>query len=110
MKQAAKEVFENNMCHHDTMEEISKAYLSNQECFGQWTLYQILPEFKLRRILSALHCVFTNVPEVRVQILPTERPSELPDICPHILLTREQLLIVICKDQVQHSTMENTVF
>ena len=29
MKEAAKEAFENNMHHHDTMEAIAKAYLSN---------------------------------------------------------------------------------
>ena len=29
MKQAAKEAFENNMHHHDTMKTIAKAYLSN---------------------------------------------------------------------------------
>ena len=32
MKQAAKEAFENKMCHHDTMEEIAKTYLSNENC------------------------------------------------------------------------------
>ena len=32
MKQAVKEAFENNMHHHDTMEEIVETYLSNQKC------------------------------------------------------------------------------
>ena len=32
MKQAAKEAFENNMLHHDTMKTIAKAYLRNRDC------------------------------------------------------------------------------
>ena len=35
MKQAANEVFENNMHHPDTMKTIARAYLSNQECSVQ---------------------------------------------------------------------------
>ena len=46
MKQAAKEVFENNMHHHDTMKLIAKAYLSNQECSVQEAVYHILPELR----------------------------------------------------------------
>ena len=43
VKQAAKESFENNMQHHDTMktiETIDKAYLSNRECSVQEAVYQ----------------------------------------------------------------------
>ena len=50
MKQAAKEAFENNMHHCDTMETIAKTYLCNQECSVQEAVYHILPELKLRRI------------------------------------------------------------
>ena len=32
MKQVAKQAFENNMHHHETMKTIAKAYLTNQEC------------------------------------------------------------------------------
>ena len=46
MKQVAKEAFENNMHHHDTMETIAKAYLSNQECSVQEAVYHILPELR----------------------------------------------------------------
>ena len=35
MKKAAKKGFENNMHHHDTIETIAKAYLSNPECSVQ---------------------------------------------------------------------------
>ena len=35
IKQAAKAAFENNMQHHDTMETIAKAYLSNRDCYVQ---------------------------------------------------------------------------
>ena len=43
MKQSAKEAFENNMHHHDTMktiETIDKAHLSNRECSVQEAVYQ----------------------------------------------------------------------
>ena len=32
MKHAAKETFEKNMHHHDTMKTFAKSYLSNREC------------------------------------------------------------------------------
>ena len=38
MKQAAKEAFESNMHHQDTMKTIDKAYLSNRECSIQETV------------------------------------------------------------------------
>ena len=39
MKQAAKEAFENNMHHHDTMKTFAKTHLSNRECFVQAAIY-----------------------------------------------------------------------
>ena len=63
MKQVAKEAFENNMHHHDTMETIAKAYLSNQECSVQEAV------FKLRRIVPAVYFVNTNPQEEIVQVL-----------------------------------------
>ena len=39
MEQAAKKAFENNMHHHDTMQEMARTYLSNQECSDQQTLF-----------------------------------------------------------------------
>ena len=50
MKQTAKEAFENNIHHHDTMKAIAKAYLMNQECSVKDSVYHILPELKPRRI------------------------------------------------------------
>ena len=54
MKQAAKEAFENNMHHHDTMKTIAKAYLSSRECSVHEAVSHILSEFKLRRIFPAV--------------------------------------------------------
>ena len=52
-----------------------------------------------------------NLQDASAQISLSEKElSERPDDSPHILLTRDQLLIVTKKDQVQHSVMENTVF
>ena len=85
MKQAAKEAFENNMHHHDTMKTIAKAYLSNRECSVQEAVYHILPELKLRRIFPAVYFTNINPPEERVQVLLSEKElSELPDNSPNI--------------------------
>ena len=80
MKQTAKEAFENNIHHHDTMKTIAKAYLSNRECSVQEAVYHILPELKLRRIFPAVYFVNTYPPEERVKVLLSEKElSELPD-------------------------------
>ena len=85
MKQAAKEAYENNMHHHDTMKTIAKAYLNSRECSAQEKVYRILPELKLRRIFPAVYFVNTNLPEERVQILLSEKKlSELADDSPNI--------------------------
>ena len=85
MKQAAKEAFENNMHHHDTMKTIAKAYLSSQECSVQEAVYHILSELKLRRIFPAVYFVNTILPEERVQVLLLEKErSELPGDSPNI--------------------------
>ena len=85
MKQAAKEAYENNMHHRDTMKTIAKAYLNSRECSAQEEVYQILPELKLRRIFPAVYFVNTNLPEERVQVLLSKSElSELPDDSPNI--------------------------
>ena len=80
MKQAAKEDFENNMHHHDTMKTIAKAYLSNREYYVQEAVHHVLAELKRRRIFQVVYFVYTNPPEERVQILLSEKElSKLPD-------------------------------
>ena len=85
MKEAAKEAYENNMHHHDTMKTTAKVYLNSRECSVQENVYRILPELKLRRIFPTVYFVNTNLPEERVQILLSEKKlSELPDDSPNI--------------------------
>ena len=85
MKQAAKEAFENNRHHHDTMKTIAKAYLSNQECSVQEAVYHILSELKLRRIFPTVYFVNTNPPEERAQALLSEKElGKLPGNSPNI--------------------------
>ena len=80
MKQAAKEAYENNIHHHDTMKIIAKAYLNSRECSVQEAVYYILPELKLTRIFPSAYFVNANLPEERVQTLLSEKElSELPD-------------------------------
>ena len=68
-KQAAKEAFENNMHHRDTMKTIAKACLSNREYSLKETVHHILPEWKLRSIFSAVYFVNTKPREEGVQVL-----------------------------------------
>ena len=85
MKQTAKEAFENNIHHHDTMKTIAKAYLNNQECSVQDAVYYILPECKLRRIFQPVYFVNTNPPKERVQVLLSDKEfSKLLDDRPNI--------------------------
>ena len=85
IKQAAKETFENNMHHHDTMKKFAKASLSNRECFLQEPVYHILPELKLRRIFPVVYFVNAYPPEERTQILLSDKElSELLDDRPNI--------------------------
>ena len=106
IKQAEKKDFENNMHHLDTMKTIFKAYLINQKCSVQEAVYNILPELKLRRIFQAVYFVNTNLPEQRVQVLLSENLANYQTtayICP-----RNQILVAVWKDQIQHSAMETT--
>ena len=80
MKQAAKEAFEGNMHHYDTVKTVAKAYLSNRECSVQEVVFHLQPELKLKRIFPAVYFINTNPPEERVQALLSEKElSELPD-------------------------------
>ena len=84
MKQVAKEAFDNNMHHNDTMKIIPKAYLSNRECSVQEAAYHILPELTLRRTFSAVCFVNTNHPQERVQVLiPEKKLSKLSEDSPN---------------------------
>ena len=73
MKQVAKEAFENNMHHHDTMKTIAKAYLGSRECSIQKVVYHVLPELKLRTFFPAVCFVNINLPEERVKVLLPEK-------------------------------------
>ena len=58
MKQVAKEAFDKNMHHHDSMKTIAQAYLSNRESSvpKEFTILQnvALPGLKLRRMILAV--------------------------------------------------------
>ena len=108
MKQAAKEAFENNMHHHDTMKTIAKAYRSSRECSVQEAVYHILPELKLRRIFPAVCFVITNLPEERIKVLVSEKElSELPDDSSNIF--KKSNIDRYIEDLMQHFVMESRV-
>ena len=74
-------------------------------------MYHILPELKLRRILPVVYFVSTNPSEERVKVLLSEKKKQTNkfQMMTQTFL-RNQILIAIWKDQVQHSTKENPVF
>ena len=76
MKEAVKEVFENNLHCYET---ISQVYLSKPQCSIQKAIYHILPGLKLRRVFPAVHLVNTNLLELKTQILLSEKElNKLP--------------------------------
>ena len=63
MEQATQKAFDAKLDQFNTMKNILKAYTSNRECSNQETVYHILPEQHLWRVLPALQLVNTNLPE-----------------------------------------------
>ena len=78
----------------------AKAYLRNRECPVHEGVYHILPEWTLRRILPAVYFIDTILPKERVHVLLPEKELIAQ------IFSRDQILIVIWKDQVQHSAIE----
>ena len=72
MKQAAKEVLDNEFGHFDAMKNILHAYASKQECSVHKAVYHVLPELHLLRVFPSVYFVNTNLPEQRSKILQTE--------------------------------------
>ena len=62
----------------------------------------------IKRISPTVHFVNTNLPEERVRVLLPEKEISEPNIAQ--MFSRDQMLIVMWKDQLQHSALENTVF
>ena len=80
MKQAAKEVLDNELGHFDAMKNILHAYASKQECSVHKAVYHVLPELHLLRVFPSVYFVNTNLPEQRSKILQTEEElKNLPD-------------------------------
>lgn len=73
MRNAAKEIFESNLQHCNTMITISQAYLSKLEYSVQEAVYLILLDFKVRRVFIAVHFVCTNVPGEKTQVLLSKK-------------------------------------
>ena len=49
MKQAVKEVFENNLDNYQQMKRVAHAYSSKRECSVQESVYHIMPELWLKK-------------------------------------------------------------
>ena len=65
MKLAAKEAFENNMNHQDTMNTIRTAYASNRECSVQEIVCHFLPELNLSRIFAGFYFIIKTLARVK---------------------------------------------
>ena len=80
MKKVAKEVYEKNLHHHDTLKTITRVYLSNHECSVLEVRGNILPKLKLRRIFPAVPFLNTNFPVVS-SITSSKITCKLSDDC-----------------------------
>ena len=109
MKQAAKEAFENNMHHHDTMKRIAKAYLSNREYSVQEGLYHIFQNWIWGELFK-LCILLTQIFEKKEfwLLLSEGELNKRTDDSSNIF--KKANIDRYLEDQVQHSTMENTVF
>ena len=75
MKEAAKEAFENNLGHYETLKTISRGYLSKLESSVQEAGHIFL-DLKLERVFLAVHFVNTYVLEERTQELLFKKETQ----------------------------------
>lgn len=73
MKEEAKEAFENNLHHYESVKTTSQANLSKHKYSAQEDVYHIFPELKLRRVFPAVHFVYSNQVKERTQVLLFEK-------------------------------------
>ena len=97
--------FENNMQHHSTMKPNAKTYLSNRECSVRETLYHILPELKLTESFQLFILLTQILQKKEFKYYFLKKNLAKYQMIAHTFL-RNQML----KDQVQHSTKENTLY
>ena len=70
---------------------------------------QFTIELNPKKIFLTMYIVNPNLPEGRVQVLPSKKKlSELPDDAQ--IFSKNQILNVMQKDPVQHPAMENILF
>ena len=67
MKQAVKEVFENNLDNYQQMKRVAHAYSSKRECSVQESVYHIMPELWLKKIFPGVIYANSNLPEKRIK-------------------------------------------
>ena len=92
------------------LEKIAKAYLNSRECSFQEAVYHILPELELKINFPTLYFVNTNLPNERIQILLSEKKDSVSYQVIAQIFLRNQILIIMWKNQLQHSAMESALF
>ena len=97
MRQAAKEAFENSLSNYKTMQGTVCVYVNKRKCSVQETVYHVLPELHLRKILPGVCFANSNILEDRIRILKSERELNMLTA---LMFLNETMLIVISIDQI----------
>ena len=106
---AAKEPFENNFLHCDTMKNFARAYLSNWQCLFQETVLSYFARVESEENLFRSVFFNTNLPEQRIaKLLYKKELSELPDDSSDIF-KKINIDLYMWKDQVHNSRMKNNM-
>ena len=80
LKQAAKEIKNQNLNVHDAMKKIAYSFISSCQLSVEEAVHNVLPELKLRKCSSGISFINTNLPNSRIRMIkPKEELELLPD-------------------------------
>ena len=80
LKQATKEIKNQNLNVHDAVKKIAYSFISSSQLSAQEAAYNVLPELWLRKCSPRISFINTNLPNSRIRMIKSEEELELlPD-------------------------------
>ena len=80
LKQAAKEIKNQNLNVRDAMKKIAYSFISSRQVSVQEAVYNVLPELWFRKCSQGISFINTNLPSNRIRIIKSKEEIELlPD-------------------------------
>ena len=80
LKQAAKEIKNQNLNVRDAMKKIAYSFISSRQLSVQEAVYNVLPELWLRKCSPGISFINTNLPNNRIRMIKSKEELELlPD-------------------------------